>query len=324
MYFLLSCEHTLLTVAFIGCIHHFTWWRDTLRKTICILLHQAERCLLVWEQSDSPNKFVLGCWGECYTRAIIILRCNNHSGFIAHRAFPSIHCTADKLTQWQSFPYDENQRASASSALWIASSECVSLNHLGLWYYTLREISLVLNKGSINKSYDRVWDNHLESPPLVIRINFSEWVYVSWSLEYLRTYVCLTVGLHMLRPNLIHLWACTCSTISAFYAPSWPSSLQGFLCWSLLRGKNRLITSVKRGRQAGRQEKKKKKKKDERRLGQAQGTQAVQRQADSQRSASHKAAFSCKGGKHNKKWEGFTENKKEKEKKKWEVHLGIC
>lgn len=111
VYFPLSCEHTLLTVAFIGCIHHFTWCWDTLRKTICILLHQAELCLLVWEQSDSPNKFVLGCWGECYTRAIIILRCNNHSGFIAHRAFPSIHCTADKLTQWQSLSYDKNSES---------------------------------------------------------------------------------------------------------------------------------------------------------------------------------------------------------------------
>ena len=172
----------------------------------------------------------------------------------------------------------------------------------------LREISVVLNKGSINNSYDRVWDNHLELPPLVIRIIFSEWVYVSWSLEYMCTYVCLTVGLHMLRPNLVHLWERTCSTISAFYAPSWPSSLQGFLCWSLLRGNNLLITSVKRGRQAGR---KKKKRKMNGVWDRPRARKLFKDRQTVSALPATKLHFHARG-KYNKKWEGFTKKKKKK------------
>lgn len=54
-----------------------------------------------------------------------------------------------------------------------------------------------------------------------------------------------------------------------------------------------------------------KKKKSQHRLGQAQGTQAVQRQAGSEHSASHKDAFSCRtGGKNIKKEEkGFSKRR---------------
>lgn len=51
--------------------------------------------------------------------------------------------------------------------------------------------------------------------------------------------------------------------------------------------------SIRRGRQA-RKRKKKRGKKSQHRLGQAQGTQAVQREVGSERSASHKDAFSCR------------------------------
>lgn len=74
----------------------------------------------------------------------------------------------------------------------------------------------------------------------------------------------------------------------------------------LLWGSNLLIMSIRRGRQAKRK-KKKRGEKSQHRLGQAQGTQAVQREAGSERSASHKDAFSCR--------EGWGENIKDEEKK---------
>lgn len=83
-----------------------------------------------------------------------------------------------------------------------------------------------------------------------------------------------------------------------------------------------LITSVKRDRRASRQERKKQNNKIKKKtqhththrqwhLGQAQGKQAVQRQAGSEHPASHKAAFSYRK-KNNKKQKGFTERARKK------------
>lgn len=58
-------------------------------------------------------------------------------------------------------------------------------------------------------------------------------------------------------------------------------------------------------------------------LGQAQGTQAVQREAGSERSASHKDAFSCRAGGGEKK-KNIKEEEKEGGEKREKVHLGIC
>lgn len=66
-----------------------------------------------------------------------------------------------------------------------------------------------------------------------------------------------------------------------------------------------------KGRQTSRRRgKKKKKRKSQRRLGQAQGTQAVQRQAGSEHSASHKAAFSCRTKKTLRKWKRIHRKRK--------------
>lgn len=195
MYLLFYCMHTQLTVTFISFIYHLTWCRNALRGAFAYCCIRRSFVVLVEEWSEPPNKFVLGCWGECYTPAIIILCCNNHSGFIAHRTFPSIHCTADKLTQWQSFPYDKNGRASASSALWITSNQCVSLNHLGLWYHMLRKMSVALKKGSMNKmEYKKII---FVLPPLIIMMMFqTEYEYAgllsvpACACMRVRPYVC--------------------------------------------------------------------------------------------------------------------------------------
>lgn len=77
-----------------------------------------------------------------------------------------------------------------------------------------------------------------------------------------------------------------------------------------------------KGRQTSRRRGgKKKKRKSQRRLGQAQGTQAVQRQAGSEHSASHKAAFSCRTKKTLRKWKRIHRKRKAGG---GEVHLGIC
>ncbi|CAB1429986.1 unnamed protein product [Pleuronectes platessa] len=102
--------------------------------------------------------------------------------------------------------------------------------------------------------------------------------------------------------NLIPLYVPLCFFLA--------SSLLGSQCWNLLRGNNLLITSVKRV-----QAKKEKKEKEER-LGQAQGMQAVQRQAGNEHSARRNA-----GEEKNsiKSENGFTERGRKRE-----VHLGIC
>lgn len=121
-------KRTQLNVTFISFIYHSPWCRNTVREVFAYCCIRRSFVCSCKSRVSLPTNLFWECWGECYTRAIIILCCNNHSGFITHRTFPSIPCTADKLTQWQCFMCDKKERASALRVIcwkWVSSNFCV-------------------------------------------------------------------------------------------------------------------------------------------------------------------------------------------------------
>lgn len=95
---LFSREHLQLHVTFI--CFTLTGWGRRLHAAasgaalfVLIRAEQVSQQILFWDAEENAKP-----WPSSF-----------HAVTTSHRTSPSIHCTADKLAQWQSFPYNKSE-----------------------------------------------------------------------------------------------------------------------------------------------------------------------------------------------------------------------